>query len=77
MWAYSIHREIIVDRHIHEVWDKLKLFETQRLCSPWLSAEDTAKVELSGPDGQVWTIESWSWEIIGMWEREITHIVDW
>jgi len=76
MWAFSIHKEIIIDQHIHEVWDKLKLFETQRLCSPWLSAEDTAHVELSGPDATVWTIESWSGDIIGAWEREITHIVD-
>jgi len=76
MWAFSIHREIIIDQHIHQVWDKLKLFEIQRLCSPWFSAENTAKIELSWADAEVGTIESWDWAIIWAWEREITHIVE-
>jgi uncharacterized protein YndB with AHSA1/START domain len=73
--AYSIERDIIIDRPRQQVFDYIKLVKNQEQYSYWVMHDPTNKIEYIGTDGTVGFLSKWQGEkSAGKGEQEITNI---
>jgi uncharacterized protein YndB with AHSA1/START domain len=73
--AYSIHKQIIINKPCQEVFDYLKIITNQEKFSKWVMSDPTMKKEFRGTDGTVGFVYAWdSNKKAGAGEQEIKGI---
>jgi hypothetical protein len=73
--AYSIERDIIINRPHEEVFDYVKLIKNQEKYSYWVMQDPTNRIEYFGTDGTVGFLSKWEGDKrAGKGEQEIMTI---
>ncbi len=74
---YHVHRDIVVDKPVSQVFDYLKYLKNQDEWSPWDKKDPDMKKDFEGTDGTVGAISKWEGnKEVGMGEQELTRIVE-
>lgn len=71
---YNIHREIIINAPLQNVFDYLKLLKNQDNFNKWIMVDPNMKKEFKGIDGTVGFIYAWNGKKAGEGEQEIKAI---
>jgi hypothetical protein len=76
--AYSVEREITINKPYHQVFDYVKLLRNQDNFSKWATMDPKMKKEYRGTDGIVGFVSAWdsSNKNVGKGEQEIKKITD-
>ena len=73
--SYEVHRSIVIDRSLEEVYDYLRMIKNQSEWSPWKKKDPDMKQEYLGTDGEVGFIAKWEGnKDVGVGEQEITRL---
>lgn len=72
MPAYQVDESIEIDASPDRVYDVVADFGTWTKWSPWLCAEPTAQVDVTGPPATIGSCYSWVGEVVG--HGEIEHV---
>ena len=74
---YNIHRSIIIQKPLPEVFQYLKFIKNQDNWSPWNEKDPNMKKTFSGADGEIGFISAWIGnKDVGEGEQEIARIVE-
>ena len=74
---YEVHRSIIINRTLPDVFNYLKHIKNQDQWSPWKKKDPNMKQEFVGTDGQVGFIAKWDGnKEVGLGEQEIINIIE-
>ena len=75
---YDVHRSIVVNRPISEVFDYIKYVKNQNYWGPWNSRDPEMKQTFKGEDGTIGFVSAWesNHKQVGSGEQEIIKIVD-
>ena len=75
--TYEVHRSVVIQRPMTEVFDYVKFIRNQDHWSPWKKKDPNMKQESVGTDGEVGFISKWQGnKEVGIGEQEIKRIVD-
>ena len=76
--AYSVEREITINKPRQDVFSYIKLLKNQDHFSKWASMDQNMKKAYKGTDGTVGFVSSWESENkkVGKGEQEITKIAE-
>ncbi len=70
-----VHREILVEKPIDEVFEYVLYFKNQDQWSPWAAKDPNMDKEIIGTDGEVGCISRWSGnKEVGVGEQELTYV---
>ncbi len=74
---YQVHRSIVINKPLPEVFQYLKHIKNQDNWSPWKKKDPNMKQEFVGNDGEVGFIAKWDGnKEVGLGEQEIMNIVE-
>ena len=74
---YEVHRSIVINKPLPEVFEYLKHIKNQDHWSPWKKKDPNMKQEFVGNDGEVGFIAKWDGnKEVGLGEQEIMNIVE-
>ncbi|OUS02754.1 polyketide cyclase [Flavobacteriales bacterium 33_180_T64] len=74
---YELHRSIVINKPLPEVFNYLKHIKNQNHWSPWKKKDPDMKQEFIGTDGEVGFISKWDGnKDVGMGEQEIMNITE-
>jgi len=75
--GYSVHREIVINKPKHEVFNYVKLLKNQDNYSKWVMTDPNMKKVFTGTDGTVGFVYGWNGnKQAGEGEQEIKNIKD-
>lgn len=73
--TYDVHRSIVIEKPVAEVYDFLKYIDNQDLWSPWKEKDPNMKKTLTGTDGEVGFISAWVGnKAVGEGEQELVAL---
>ncbi|NNC49363.1 MAG: SRPBCC family protein [Flaviramulus sp.] len=74
---FEVHRSIVINKPVPEVFQYLKLIKNQNNWSPWKKKDPNMKQEYFGIDGEVGFVSKWEGnKDVGTGEQEIMRIVE-
>lgn len=75
---YDVHRSIVINRPLSDVFEYIKYVRNQNYWGPWNSRDPEMKQRFSGEDGTVGFVSAWesNHKQVGSGEQEIIKIVD-
>ena len=76
MPAFNISRSVIIDAPIESVIAAIEDFAVWPRWSPWLYMEPSAKVDVYGSAGQVGHGYTWSGDMVGAGEMQLSEVTD-
>lgn len=76
--AYSIKKEIIINKSVSSVFDFIKFLKNQSKFSVWASMDPEMKTEFKGTDGTPGFVSAWDSQNknVGKGEQEILKVVE-
>lgn len=76
--AYDVHRSIVINRPLSDVFEYIKYVKNQNYWGPWNSRDPEMKQSFRGEDGTVGFVSAWESDHkqVGSGEQEIIQVVE-